>query len=966
MQTTTDEAQELYNAIRSEIFLYDGSDSVTGLTIPADLTGALAQYAGRSIVNIVAIDGITLDLSTRTMDDDQLVVTVGESELDASVSAGTVASVDYTGREISAATRLVDVDGVSTTFEWQGITHLHVFCAGGDVDTTDMALNGCATITLKPTAVTTMSQLGTVQVTEDDTDDSEATEETGNTGEGICTSVPCIIIVAALEVHVTVQDSPCFTEPCALNFEPLELCNVENSFAPVRPTNGAVFRKTFSLGPVYAKTGGEFRICYCMRKDITIAAKELSCLEAPHFVGDGGALVISGPNIDTEVTARVGVIFELQIYGSELTVADRAVVVPASVPCSIDLTADIHPDLVGNDLNVPNYTNGRQPTVTPDEKIMRWSDIVIYGGGVYHVCWCKASEQQLKDVRNGVEGATGCGDEGFPVRALILKVSGPPLVDDPPTKAVRPGEPFDMQLSGQGYQSTDRLAIVSNGDCVSGVVKELPNGDPITGPIAWPFGYHVFLSGVPSTVSANGATWQNIILDEKSLDGEYFSVCWCGHPVCYSPTQYRTLAHKITVTGAQWTEPATPSEQLYPPSTDGVPPPAFIPLQNDEQWEIPENDIGSINIEVTAATRAEPDWAGSTDGIDIFVCVSPTLCYGPSRINNHNAGKLVYKELYTGNQGSGRHHGLGAVGVYIRAAGQDSWFGEYIDIKIGETAIQRVSLNGWITRAPASVSLSGAEALPLPEWQASEIFLPLDFCGGCPHGSKCSIGYAIDSVYECQDQCGDGFTTGSEMCDDGNRAGGDGCSADCRVEEGFYCQLSVPEGAILSRCRPLTCVEYSKAPSPIDVSDIFANIGSDEFTCGPDAQPFDDASSICHVLDDATCQTESTAFSSSSSFFGCSANPSGALEDSVCGIVEKPPYPISAVYSYHGRAVIITLHMSLEVLEDGDKLPMLCKDLTSIFVPWGDVPRFFGHGSICSKIGDRQILAVTGWSGDPG
>jgi cysteine-rich repeat protein len=36
--------------------------------------------------------------------------------------------------------------------------------------------------------------------------------------------------------------------------------------------------------------------------------------------------------------------------------------------------------------------------------------------------------------------------------------------------------------------------------------------------------------------------------------------------------------------------------------------------------------------------------------------------------------------------------------------------------------------------------------------------------------------------------CGDGIIAVSELCDDGNRASGDGCSAQCTVEWGFHCK----------------------------------------------------------------------------------------------------------------------------------------------------------------------------------
>ena len=44
-----------------------------------------------------------------------------------------------------------------------------------------------------------------------------------------------------------------------------------------------------------------------------------------------------------------------------------------------------------------------------------------------------------------------------------------------------------------------------------------------------------------------------------------------------------------------------------------------------------------------------------------------------------------------------------------------------------------------------------------------------------------------DDIY-----CGNGYVNGSETCDDGGNAGGDGCSASCTTEHGFGCGTSEP------------------------------------------------------------------------------------------------------------------------------------------------------------------------------
>jgi cysteine-rich repeat protein len=75
-------------------------------------------------------------------------------------------------------------------------------------------------------------------------------------------------------------------------------------------------------------------------------------------------------------------------------------------------------------------------------------------------------------------------------------------------------------------------------------------------------------------------------------------------------------------------------------------------------------------------------------------------------------------------------------------------------------------------------------------------------CGGtcpvnCEDGKDCKVGSdCISQVCETNDMgflkcvsppCGDLDVSGLETCDDGNTAGGDGCSATCQAEPGFTC-----------------------------------------------------------------------------------------------------------------------------------------------------------------------------------
>src|SRR5690606_32596135 len=62
--------------------------------------------------------------------------------------------------------------------------------------------------------------------------------------------------------------------------------------------------------------------------------------------------------------------------------------------------------------------------------------------------------------------------------------------------------------------------------------------------------------------------------------------------------------------------------------------------------------------------------------------------------------------------------------------------------------------------------------------------------GGDGCSANCST---VEPLHQCLtpgdacERCGNGNVVGTEQCDDGNNASGDGCRADCRVEKGWEC-----------------------------------------------------------------------------------------------------------------------------------------------------------------------------------
>lgn len=93
------------------------------------------------------------------------------------------------------------------------------------------------------------------------------------------------------------------------------------------------------------------------------------------------------------------------------------------------------------------------------------------------------------------------------------------------------------------------------------------------------------------------------------------------------------------------------------------------------------------------------------------------------------------------------------------------------------------------------------------ESDAQTVFTFVDAAASGPSGNEdaasdggCRGDVCIDAPVAI---CGDGIINGTEQCDDGNTAPGDGCSASCRLEPGFACvtQAMVPN----SVCHKTTC-----------------------------------------------------------------------------------------------------------------------------------------------------------------
>ncbi len=193
----------------------------------------------------------------------------------------------------------------------------------------------------------------------------------------------------------------------------------------------------------------------------------------------------------------------------------------------------------------------------------------------------------------------------------------------------------------------------------------------------------------------------------------------------------------------------------------------------------------------------------------------------------------------------------------VRVAGSSGTLGV---IAPGETVTLRFNVTVDTDPAPTSFVLGGSADPdgpgPAPEVTfTSEVVVgtPSEVCGdGIIQGTEvcddrntrgadgCNGICQVESGWECTGEpsvctevvdpavCGDGEIEGGEACDDENDIGGDGCSASCQVEDGYTCQGEP------SVCRPVD-------PTPTDTDrDGLPDDQEDDYDTDPNNPDTDD------------------------------------------------------------------------------------------------------------------------------
>ncbi len=139
-------------------------------------------------------------------------------------------------------------------------------------------------------------------------------------------------------------------------------------------------------------------------------------------------------------------------------------------------------------------------------------------------------------------------------------------------------------------------------------------------------------------------------------------------------------------------------------------------------------------------------------------------------------------------------------------------------VEPGDYRIEEVLQSGWINSTPLyqEITFGGEEPVYVDFGNYQEETEPVCGNGILEPGEECEVGYDCCPGYVCNTDtclcepepgpvCGNGIVEEGEECDDGNNENGDGCSADCMIEEECESFLKVhityfanydPEGAI--------------------------------------------------------------------------------------------------------------------------------------------------------------------------
>jgi cysteine-rich repeat protein len=119
----------------------------------------------------------------------------------------------------------------------------------------------------------------------------------------------------------------------------------------------------------------------------------------------------------------------------------------------------------------------------------------------------------------------------------------------------------------------------------------------------------------------------------------------------------------------------------------------------------------------------------------------------------------------------------------------------------------------------ASTDFSETAGITYTAPAAGPVFIAVESWGN-PMGLDAAFDVRIDRSI-----CGNGVLEGSELCDDGNTMGGDGCSATCQIQSGFLC-----EGGGAGSCTAIPMSGGDTCAAPIVVDTFPANFANTNFT----------------------------------------------------------------------------------------------------------------------------------------
>ncbi|CAJ1330619.1 unnamed protein product, partial [Effrenium voratum] len=446
--------------------------------------------------------------------------------------------------------------------------------------------------------------------------------------------------------------------------------------------------KDFELGRLTLPVVGQFIVCYC------IGNVGKDCDVTPDFEFKAGRLHVTGPNAGTTIHVLAGVPFDLALFGSAFSLADRIRLIRTNETCGAAGNTSVNDMLPF--VRAPGNSSLKSGLGMWDEgteTYQVWRDLIVEEASELKVCWCNTLPCPF--------------DSFFQVEAMRLSVGGPAEK----SQAVQAGEPFDLLVEGAGgFKAADRVRLQdASVPCRTPVRRaDLEQALPP--------------DAAPCEVSATSVRWCGVKIPLSSPSS--LVACWSGALGGFEAVNSTGVAAVWLTVGS-------------PPQVQGTPGPIYrreLPVAplSDSSWPSYINS-GTYNVSVHMYGRSAPG-ADSPGPVQVSICEMPSRCLAPLDLRELPEGEVSVDTTRTWSGTT-----LFPRGVLVTSLSTDPYLAEYVDVAL-HGQWRRFPLNRWLLMQDGHAENLWESYTPPPLPSAAptdSLYTEGDRCGGCGLGTIC-------------------------------------------------------------------------------------------------------------------------------------------------------------------------------------------------------------------------------------